>query len=66
MKTIRIFPFLFITICVLALLASNTNHLRPWMYHSVGQIKQGSIEPVATFSIVAFDPNTKELGTSDI
>jgi uncharacterized Ntn-hydrolase superfamily protein len=60
MKFVKIFPFFIIIICVLFFLAFNTNNIQP--IQSDTFYKAVRLEPVATFSIVAFDPNTKELG----
>jgi uncharacterized Ntn-hydrolase superfamily protein len=62
MKTIKIPLFFIVVICISGLLAFNTNQDRSFMYNSPDGTEPSSIEPVATFSIVAFDPNTKELG----
>lgn len=63
MKPVRIFTFIVIAIFILNLLAFNINRRWPAKDNPAGEAVQlDCLLPAATFSIVAFDPNTKELG----
>lgn len=63
MKTVRIFTFFIIATFILTLLSFNINQPWPAKDNPAGEAVQlESLPPAATFSIVAFDPNTKELG----
>jgi uncharacterized Ntn-hydrolase superfamily protein len=62
MKTVKIFSLFIIFTCISGLLTFYTNQDQLITKSSANGTKKDSIPSVATFSIVAFDPNTKELG----
>ncbi len=63
MQSKRIFKCFVVLACVLVALAGNTSR-EPKAHDTptIHAFRVESLSPVATFSIVGFDPNTKELG----
>ncbi len=63
MKSTRIFKCFVVLTCVLLALAGDTSR-KPKAHDTPAThaLRAESLPPVATFSIVGFDPNTKELG----
>ncbi len=64
MQSTRIFKCFVVLTCVLVALAADTSRERSKDKDTPAThaLRAESLPPVATFSIVGFDPNTKELG----